>query len=114
MNKVRFSSSKYKLLVQAIAVIVSQLVVSAGPDKGAGHSNFPNITLPEPARGQKAVQALGAHLPNVAKAYGLGVAELQSLFASDDTLAVDRAGRLHFVEPTVEAAGLASEPAVEA
>src|SRR6185369_16555802 len=77
----------------------------------------PEVNLPEPVRGQKAVQALGTHLSDVAKAYGLSAAELQSLFTSDQTLAVDRKGRLHYVEPTVDAAQAAAattEPAVQA
>lgn len=56
-----------------------------------------NITLPGSARGAAAVSALGPHLPEVARAYGLSPQHLATLFQLQPSLAVDRHGHLHFL-----------------
>jgi hypothetical protein len=101
-----------QLLVKIFAVILSQLVAHGGPNKGAGHASFPPVNLPMVAHGPRAAQSLGSHLPDVARAYGLREDELQSLFAKDETLAVDRQGRLHYIEPAFQAGALATDAAV--
>src|SRR5678815_285623 len=98
-----------RILVKSLALLVSQLVVLAGPDKGAGHAAFPAVNLPAVARGNSAVQSLGTHLPDVARAYGLRQEELEALLTQDQTLTVDRQGRLHYVEPTFQANALAAD-----
>jgi PKD repeat protein len=96
-------------LVKAFALILSQVALHAGPDKGAGHSAFPAVQAPGVTRGAQALQALGAHLPDVARAYGLQQDELQSLLLEDETLALDVRGRLHFTDPTPQAGALAAD-----
>src|SRR5215218_4983704 len=99
-----------RILVKSLALLASQLVLHAGPDKGAGHTAFPAVNLPAVARGHNAVQSLGAHLPDVARAYGIRQEELEALLIQDETLTVDRQGRLHYVEPTFQAGALTTDP----
>ena len=53
-----------------------------------------DVNLPAPAKGTAAIAALGAHLPTVAKAYGLDPQELATLFQLQPSLGVDTAGAL--------------------
>jgi PKD repeat protein len=55
-----------------------------------------NIRLPAPAQGSAAIGALGAHLPEVAKAYGLQAQELVTLLQTQPSLGVDLEGALLF------------------
>jgi PKD repeat protein len=96
-----------RILVKSLALLASQMVVHAGPEKGAGHAAFPAVNLPAVVRGHNAVQSLGGHLPDVARAYGIRQEELEALLIQDPTLTVDRKGRLHYVEPTFQAGALA-------
>ncbi len=86
-------------LVKVFALILSQTVMHAGPDKGAGSANFPKVQLRGNAHGIKAVRELGARLPEVARAYGLRHDELHSLLLEDEHMVVDAQGRLHFTDP---------------
>src|SRR5687767_5058015 len=106
-----FSGRVGRILIKALVLVVSQIAVHAGPNKGAGHAAFPPVNLPEVARGQQALRSLGAHLPEVARAYGLRADELQSLLNEDASLAVDRKGRLHFTDPAPQPGSLPAEPA---
>jgi hypothetical protein len=47
-----------RIFVKSLAVILSQLVVHAGPNKGAGHAAFPAVNLPAVTHGRNAVQSL--------------------------------------------------------
>jgi hypothetical protein len=101
------------VLVKFFALFLSQVALHAGPTRGAGHAAFPPVNLPEVARGERAIQSLGAQLPDVARAYGLRADELQSLLREDASLAVDRAGRLHFTDPA-PAGALPADATIEA
>ncbi len=101
-----------RLFVQATALLVSQLAIHAGPQKGAGNVNFPPVNNAEITRGQNAVRVLGAHLPDVARAYGLQREDLESLLLADGSLAVDHKGRLHFTDPAPDAATLTVDATV--
>ena len=80
---------------------------AGGPPDEAG----PPFSVPDP-RSQAAIDALGARLPDVARAYGLSVAGLCALFLSDDTLSVDQSGKLFYVERVFES-GPANAPPAE-
>jgi PKD repeat protein len=56
-----------------------------------------NIDLPAPAQGSAAIAALGAHLPEVAKAYGLRAQDLASLLQLQPSLGVDVKGALQYI-----------------
>src|SRR5687768_8369332 len=60
----------------------------------AAHAQPPDVRLPAAAHGSAAVAALGAHLPDVAKAYGLEAQHLVTLFQTQPSLGVDTAGAL--------------------
>jgi len=60
---------------------------------------FPQLTLPErQAGGQRAIDALGARLPEVAAWYGKSAEEFRALLLRDRTLRLDQRGRLFVVE----------------
>jgi PKD repeat protein len=55
-----------------------------------------NVRLPAPARGNAAISALAAHLPEVARAYGLDAQGLTTLLRTQPSLGTDKAGVLFF------------------
>jgi hypothetical protein len=65
-----------------------------------------HVRLPAAARGAQAIEALGAHLPAVARAYGLEAQQLATMFRTQPSLGVDPAGALTFA-----CDGLAVRPA---
>ena len=71
---------------------------------------FPQLNLPEAkAQGQRAIDLLGARLPEVAAWYGKSADEFKALLLNDRRLRIDRRGRL-FVEDELEAP-LPADPA---
>lgn len=76
---------------------------SAGPPAGvvphATKPPFPQLTLPDPqAGGQRAIDLLGARLPDVAAWYGKSPDEFKSMLLKDRRVRVDRRGRVFIVE----------------
>lgn len=60
---------------------------------------FPALNLPDrEAAGQRAVDVLGARLPEVARHYGQSADELRSRLLNDRRMRIDRRGRVFFVE----------------
>jgi PKD repeat protein len=60
---------------------------------------FPQLTLPDRASGgQRAIDQLGARLPEVAAWYGKSADEFKSMLLKDRTLRLDQRGRLFVVE----------------
>ena len=57
---------------------------------------FPRIELPERARGERAVQLLGARLAEVAAYYGMTPGEFARILREDRRALVDRSGRFLF------------------
>lgn len=89
-----FRAAKSKMSFLAIVAVAAAGVVST---HGAGA-----VPSSDPfARGRAAIERLGDRLPAVAIANGLSVAELQNLFQTDSTLAVDRDGLLAFIDDPV-------------
>ena len=78
--------------------IASILLIAANSALAQGR---PDI-LPEAANGQAAIRALGSHLPDVANEHGMTAAKLQELFARDESLWVDRSGRLFYIEEEIQ------------
>lgn len=102
---VRTPSSRAQRLLAAagLALGLAAAAQAAGPAKPVvPHREkpaFPQLQLPErEARGQRAVDALGARLPEVAAFYGKSADELRSLLLKDPSHRVDRRGRLFVVE----------------
>jgi hypothetical protein len=69
-----------------------------GGDRLPQRAPFPSVELPEKARGQRAIDLLGARLPEVAEAYGKSPAELASILRRDRNAWLDRQGRLFYQE----------------
>jgi PKD repeat protein len=85
-----FRSCGFRWLAVLVLVVVGGSVTArAQPAK--------KLRLPVPARGNAAISALGAHLPEVARAYGLDAQRLATLLQTQPSLGIDRDGALIFV-----------------
>lgn len=83
----------------AMAIAVAGLgatTASAAPPANPAHG--PSQLLPERMRGESAIQAIGARLPDVAAANRMSVDELRRSLRADDQLWVDPTGALLFVD----------------
>jgi len=113
-----FSSGRPRLAALAAAVILSTQAaqISAQPPAHApGLANFPDISLPDKAQGQAALDAVGATLPDLAAAYEMHPSEFAQMLRDDPSAWLDRQGRLYFVEELVEyAEGDATDTLAEA
>jgi PKD repeat protein len=75
-----------------------------GPQSGnrtatpSAKAAFPAVELPERAHGQRALDLLGARLPEVAAWYGKSTAEFASILRRDGNAWLDRQGRLFYQE----------------
>lgn len=65
----------------------------------------PELLLPEPARGRRALDLLGDDLPEAARLNGMAPEELRALVLSDSTVWLDRTGRVYFVDDISAPAG---------
>lgn len=96
----RFLSVRAALRTLAIGCSVLLLLQSADaasvPD--ALPRKFPGWKLGEALRGERAIQALGGRLHEVAAEHRLDGEVLRRMFQHDHTLAIDDTGRLHFIE----------------
>ena len=86
-------------LLPAFAATVMTLGMSLSNGVLAqGNKPFPDISLPAPANGNAAVNALGSNLPALAAHYGYTTDQLARALREDLTLWIDRKGRLYYVE----------------
>ena len=96
-------------MVNTVLLSLLALNAEAGPERGAGHKNFPKVHLQKITRGEEAIAALGNNLPAVAAAYGHSPERLLNMLRHDPTLTVDHRGRLlytHEMELSPELAAL--------
>ena len=77
----------------ACLVLLAPATASAAPA-----DDPPDRTVTAPVSGEAAVDALGPDLPAVASEHGLAPSRLEALLETDSTLAVDRTGRLLYVD----------------
>ena len=82
---------------RACTQIARLVLLAAGFGSSVALAQPSNVHLPAPAKGAGAVTALGAHLPEVAKAYGLSSQQLVTLFQTQRDLGVDKEGALLFL-----------------
>jgi PKD repeat protein len=75
-------------LLAAVTFAIATALAAAQPAN--------NVHLSANARGAAAISALGAHLPEVARAYGLDANGLAALFRLQPSLGVDTGGALFF------------------
>jgi PKD repeat protein len=98
-----------KLCAAALAVVafgVSAQTSQPHPPKPA----FPQIDLPQRARGAQAIQLLGANLPAVAAWYGKSPAEFASILRRDRMAIIDRKGRMLYEEEIEPPTGTVGSP----
>lgn len=92
---------KYAL---AAALLLSTSLALAGPpaQHAVPHRQkppFPVLSLPDAAAGgQRAIDALGQRLPEVAAWYGKSADELRAQLLADKRMKIDRRGRVFFIE----------------
>lgn len=91
----------------ALAMLISGTAASAAPKPA-----FPDLHLGGESRGEAAVQALGARLPDVAAHYRMSPERLRTILRKDRTSRLDPRGRLFYVEPDAEVA-FGATPGVE-
>jgi len=102
------SRSRLAFLAALLAALSLGTAVAADPPQPAASRAhpakpaFPQLNLPEAkAQGQRAIDLLGARLPEVAAWYGKSADEFKALLLNDRRLRIDRRGRL-FVEDELE------------
>ena len=71
---------------------------------------FPQIDLPEKARGERAIQLLGSRLPEVATWYGKTPAEFASILRRDRLAIIDRKGRMLYEDEIEPPTGTVGSP----
>ena len=109
------------LLSLALLALSAALPVQAQPAEHADGESarlhpakkaFPRLALKErKVRGEQAIQALGAQLPEVAAWYSKSPEELRSLLRRDRHLRVDHRGRLFVEDELLVPLGIAATPA---
>ncbi len=76
------------------SVSVKRLLLCLAAATAGVQAQPAGIRLPAPAQGSAAISALGVHLPDVAKAYGLRPQELVTLLQTQPSIGVDLEGAL--------------------
>ncbi|CAH0537569.1 PKD domain-containing protein [Vibrio marisflavi] len=77
-------------------VLLTFLSLAAYANNGKGP--FPTLNLPDKAQGQRAIEQLGDKLPEVAAWYGKTPEEFSTLLSRDETMWIDRRGRVFFID----------------
>ena len=89
--------------------LLAGAVVAGPPESPAGTITglppFPDINLPDRARGEEAIALLGDRLPAVAAQYGMSIPRFARILRSDPAAWIDRRGRLLFIDQFPEQAG---------
>ncbi len=83
-----------KPVILSSTLILSSLALADKPE-------FPGVTLPEQANGQRAIQLLGGKLPDVAAWYGMTTAEFAKTLRTDPSAWIDTKGHLFYIEEEV-------------
>jgi PKD repeat protein len=105
------SIRRFLLAPLSCLLLTTTISAIAGPEHGPHSADFPRLALGRIERGQRAVDALGARLPEVARAYGLQANQLRVNLLADASLNVDQAGQLLYVCPDQAPTALGGSPA---
>lgn len=89
---------KQLLMTSALTLALTLATAVSAQPRQSIKPPFPQIELPAKARGERALQQLGARLPEVAAWYGKTPAEFASIFRRDHTVWLDRNGRVFYEE----------------
>jgi autotransporter-associated beta strand protein len=86
--------------IHRIIRVTAGVILSLTASLLAAEPRFPaGIKLPDKARGEAAIVALGARLPEVAAFYAKSPQQLRTILRADDSLWVDPAGELFYACP---------------
>lgn len=101
-----------RLVLLTTALVLMASWAATPQALAAPAAQAPKLEVGVATRGERAIAALGAQLPAVARAYGLSGEELRHRLRNDRSLAVDEHGRLFFTcAAPSPAAGLGAGPA---
>lgn len=89
-------NSKLRASLFALAALTAISVSAQQPVPHPIKSPFPQVDLPAKARGQRAIEMLGARLPEVAAWYGKSPSEFTAILRRDARAWVDRSGRVFY------------------
>jgi PKD repeat protein len=92
----------FSITVISLLSLGTASALSASKDK----PEFPEISLPDKAQGEQAIQALADKLPEVAAWYGTTPQQFADMLRQDHTAWIDEEGRLFFIDES-------PDPAVE-
>ena len=93
-----FSLHRIQVSIWSVVLLASSLVPAGA--KNPLEPGFPaDIHIPDNARGEAAITALGERLPEVAAFHGLTPQRLREIFRLDDTLWIDPSGQLFYACP---------------
>ena len=82
-----------------VAMLSMSMLASAQRVPKVEFPPMPQLQLPvNKARGSEAIRHLGDQLPDVARAHGMSADQLQRQLLQDQTLWIDRKGRLFYIE----------------
>lgn len=81
-----------------LSIVLPAPAFAAAPNVPRIKKPFPSVQIDRPVRGEKAIRALGASLPEVAAWYGKTTAEFARLIREDKDLWLDTHGRLHVID----------------
>jgi hypothetical protein len=90
------NKSLFKPFVLSSLLLLSSLAQADKPD-------FPGVSLPEQAQGQKAIRLLADKLPDVAAWYGMTTAEFARTLREDHSAWIDKTGHLLYIDNEVVA-----------
>ena len=100
------NKSIFKKIIQPLALFGSLALSSF---TFADKPPFPDITLPEVAQGQRAIQLLAENLPSVAASLGMSTSEFAKMIRTDSTLWLDKKGRVFYVDNEVDSSATIPE-----
>ena len=90
-----------KYWIKAILAVMAVFAMGVSAQTSRPHPPkppFPQVELPQKARGERALQLLGARMPDVAAWYGKSPAEFAAILRRDQMAWIDRKGRMLYEE----------------
>ena len=89
-----FTKKMLKPLVLSSLFVLSGLVYAEKPE-------FPRVSLPEKAQGQKAIRLLGDKLPDIAAQYNMTTSQFARTLREDHSAWIDTKGHLFYIDNKV-------------
>lgn len=96
------SHTKFRVIAASVLIMTLTLGSVSAQSAPSNARPFPALSLPDQARGQQALNALGDKLPQVAAWYGLSPEKFSNIMRLDRAARLDRGGRLFYVDEVVQ------------